>query len=121
MTAMTLVQVAKLGAFALMLASGQMLFKLAATRTASGLNSVDGLRELLASPWFWLALVLYGAATYLWIAILQRVPLSIAYPFVALGFVIVPFGAWLLFGETVGWRYAGGVVLIMAGIYLTAS
>jgi len=121
MTAVTLAQFAKLGAFALMLATGQILFKLAAASTAAGLNSIAGLRGLLVNPWFWLALLLYGAATYLWIAILQKMPLAIAYPFVALGFVIVPLGAWVLFGETVGWRYAGGVVLIMAGIYFTAT
>lgn len=114
---LSLWQVAGLTLFAVMLASGQMLFKMAAT-TSQRLTDLAGVLSLVVNPWLWLALVLYGGATGLWIALLQRVPLSLAYPFVALGFVIVPVGAWLIHGEILGWRHAIGTGLVLAGLFV---
>ena len=108
-------QIAQLTAFSFMLSTGQMLFKKAAQLPAP-LASVPGLTALLTNIWFWLALALYGIATLLWIMILQKAPLSQAYPFAALGFVIIPLASWLLFGETLSLQYAFGIVLIIAGI-----
>ncbi len=105
----------QLCSFAILLSCGQMLFKLSASSLPS-LASVNGIFALFLNLWFWLALVLYGAATLLWIFILQQVPLSLAYPFVALGFVIVPMGSWILFKEPLSLYYIMGVFLIIAGL-----
>lgn len=101
--------------FAFLLACGQMLFKLSAA-TLPPLASVAGATALFTNLWFWLALVLYGSAMLLWIFILQQVPLSLAYPFVALGFVIIPLASWIFFKESLNLQYALGVALIIAGL-----
>jgi drug/metabolite transporter (DMT)-like permease len=104
--------------FSLMLASGQTVFKMAA-RTAESLSSVSGFMSLASNAWFWLALALYGGATLLWIYILQKINLVQAYPFVALGFIIVPIAAYFFLGERVNiMYYAGGIALILAGLWL---
>ena len=55
----------------------------------------------------------------LWVFLLKTVPLSTAYPFVALGFVLVPAAAAMLFDEPLSGRYILGVSCILIGIYLT--
>ncbi|PHS28233.1 MAG: hypothetical protein COA84_01630 [Robiginitomaculum sp.] len=112
---MTLIQIAKLSLFAFLLAGGQILFK----KTALGLADTSGLAnagQLLVSKWFMAALVLYGAATVLWVMILREIPLARAYPFTALGFILVPTAGVLMFGEKLGAGYIFGVVLIIAGL-----
>jgi multidrug transporter EmrE-like cation transporter len=105
--------------FSIMLSSGQMLFKMAASSLPS-LNSVSSFAALITNYWFYLALVLYGLATLLWIFILQQVALSQAYPFVALGFVIIPLVSWILFKEPLNFPYVCGVALIIAGLGMIA-
>ena len=109
-----------LGAVALILAAGQLLFKLAADRSPA-IADLPGLRHLLADPVLWVALVLYGAATLLWILMLQRVPLSHAYPFAALAFVLVPIGAAAFFGERLSTGLVVGTALIVLGIGVTVA
>lgn len=115
---MTLLQAGQLCAFALLLATGQILFKRAA-ESGPPLRGLAELVGLAANPWVWAALVIYGGATIYWIYLLQQIPLTRAYPFAALSFVLVPAFAWLLFGDTVTVRYACGVALIVAGVYLS--
>ncbi len=104
--------------FSLTLAGGQLLFKRAAQAIAG--VPVPGLPAALATDTaFWAALALYGGSTLLWVWILSRVPLSQAYPWAALGAVIVPLAATLLFGETVRPIFWFGAALIAAGIVLT--
>lgn len=102
-------------AFATMLAAGQILFKKAALTAGSG-PLIPG----LLNTWTFLALIIYGFGTLLWLAILRDTPLSVAYPFTAIGFILVPLGARLMFSETIDIRYLLGVACIMAGILLTS-
>ena len=62
------------------------------------------------------ALFVYGTATLLWIVLLQRVPLSRAYPFAALGFVLVPLASAWLFGERISVPYVLGAAFVIVGI-----
>lgn len=111
----------KLLVFAFMLAAGQLLFKRTAegTAQASGVEAV--LRHILFDPWFIAALAIYMSATLLWIFALREVPLSKAYPFMALAFVLVPIGAVFFFGETIGLRYFVGLALVIAGVTLISG
>ncbi len=120
MNALSALQILQLVGFAFLLATGQMLFKKTAM-SVPPLLSVEGITALAFNPWFWLALVLYGTATLLWILILQSVPLSLAYPFVALGFIIIPLASWFLFKETLTLSYALGAALIIAGLGVIAA
>ena len=109
-----IVNILGLSAFALMLAIGQMLFKLTAQRSPTIERFAD-LRHLFADPMLWLALLLYGLATLLWVYLLQRIALVYAYP----AFVLVPFGAATFFGERLSVGILIGAALIVAGICVT--
>ena len=111
-------QIVALCGFVLLLSGGQMLFK----QAALSLPAIDGVGALVAlarNPWFWAAGTLYGVAVVLWVVILQKLPLSIAYPFVALSFVVVPMAAALFFHETLSMKTVLGALLILAGIYVS--
>jgi drug/metabolite transporter (DMT)-like permease len=105
--------------FAFVLATGQIMFKYVAIRVPPFSRLAD-IGQLFLEPLFWSSVTLYGAATILWIYLLQQVPLSRAYPFVALGFLIVPVAASAIFGDNLPIRYFLGSVLIAFGVYLTA-
>lgn len=101
--------------FAVLLAGGQVLFKKAALASLG-----QPLFPGLANIWMLCALVVYAVATLLWVDLLRRLPLSVAYPFAALGFVLVPLAARFVFGEQLDGRYALGAAFIVAGILLTS-
>jgi len=61
-------------------------------------------------------LIVYGLATLLWIKLLQSLPLTAAYPYASLAFVIVPICSVALFGETINLQYIIGILLIVAGV-----
>ena len=95
-----------------------MLFKQAAL-SLPAIDRVGALVAIARNPWIWAAGALYGVAVVLWVAILQKLPLSIAYPFVALSFVVVPLAAALFFHESLSLKTLSGAVLILAGIYVS--
>jgi multidrug transporter EmrE-like cation transporter len=107
-----------LSLFSILLASGQLLFKRAA-QTIAGLPLSSMAATLAVSGPLWTALLVYGVSTLLWVWILSRIPLSQAYPWVALGSIIVPLGARLLFGEIVEPVFWLGAIMIAAGIVVT--
>ncbi|MBV8168815.1 MAG: EamA family transporter [Alphaproteobacteria bacterium] len=115
---MTLLQAGQLSVFAFLLATGQILFKRAA-ESGPPLRGLAEIVGLAGNLYVWSALLVYGFATLYWIYLLQQVPLTRAYPFAALSFVLVPLFAWLIFGDAVTLRYAGGVALIVLGVYLS--
>ena len=95
-------------------AGGQVLFKLAGDRMSA--ISASGLMGTATDPYMVAALVLYALGTVLWVVTLKLVPLTLAHPFMALTFAIVPLFAWLTLGEAVDARYGLGLALILAGL-----
>jgi drug/metabolite transporter (DMT)-like permease len=104
--------------FPVALTAGQILFK----RSASRIDLAGSwVLELARIPAMWAALALYAAATLLWVRILSTVPLTRAYPFAALAFILVPAAGYFLFDEPVNARYALGTAFIIAGVIVAAG
>jgi multidrug transporter EmrE-like cation transporter len=110
-----MINVASLLVVTVTLAVGQVLFKKVGL-SVRGLAVRDGLLAAAHEPALYAALALYGGATLLWIWILSRVPLSQAYPWVAVGTAIVPFLGWYWYDERLSPVFWVGVALIMVGI-----
>ena len=64
------------------------------------------------------ALGCYGISVVVWMAVLSKVDVSLAYPMLSIGYLVVlAYG--LLFGaEQVGWERISGTFLIGAGVFL---
>nr|WP_255527416.1 MULTISPECIES: EamA family transporter [unclassified Luteimonas] len=96
-----------------MLSFGQVLFKTASSHL------------VLSQPSTWLtvplvaALAIYGLATVTWLVVLSRVPLSFAFPFYGLSFLLVPVAAAIFLGEPLRWQTLAGGLVILMGIALT--
>jgi drug/metabolite transporter (DMT)-like permease len=81
----------------------------------------DGLKVLAASPMVWAGLALFAISAVAWLFALSKASLSFAYPFAALGYVlIVAFSAFVLH-ETVPVLRWVGVVFIVIGIVFVAQ
>ena len=83
---LALSQVALLIAYATGMAGGQVLFKAAALRYLPDGTVAERAVSLVFNAYFLGAVALYVALTVLWVWLLTFIPLSRAYPFVALAF-----------------------------------
>ncbi len=115
---MTPLDTGSLAIFSVMLACGQIMFKRVGL-TLQGHSGLDAILLVVREPALYAALATYGGATLLWIWILSRVTLIQAYPWVAVGMVIVPLLGWLVFGERVAPIFWLGVVFMVVGVGLT--
>jgi undecaprenyl phosphate-alpha-L-ara4N flippase subunit ArnE len=96
---------------------GQMLFKIAADRANVAQTLLaPGALSVLA-----VAVVLYGGATLVWVSVLRYVPLTVAYVFMSLSFVIVPALAAYFLHEHLTWRFIAGMALIVSGILVSLT
>lgn len=69
-----------------------------------------------ASPLVLAGLVSFGLSAVLWLFVLSKIPLSSAYPFVALGIVITVIAGRVLFGDPMPVAKLIGIALIVAGV-----
>lgn len=81
----------------------------------------DLIVRVLKSAWAVIGVVLYAISALFWLVVLSRVDLSVAYPIVAAGYVVVVFYSWLVFKEPVKWIAWIGLALIVAGVIITAQ
>jgi len=106
-------------------AAAQLLLK-AATRSSGALVADGGqvswpaVLQLLRALPLWAGLACYGVSVVVWLGALSRVPVSIAYPMLSIGYVVNLFLAALLFGETLSLPKLAGVALICAGVIVLA-
>ena len=100
------------------MAVGQILFKLAALDLQDGGSWVA---QLAFNRYLWPAMVVYVSATALWVALLRQVPLHLAYPFVALSFVLVPVLGHLILHEPLRWQSLAGALVIVIGVWISVG
>jgi drug/metabolite transporter (DMT)-like permease len=62
----------------------------------------------------------YAVSLVVWIMGLSRVEVTIAYPMLALGYVVNAAGAWYLFGEAMGGQKIAGIGFIVVGVCMVA-
>ena len=99
---------------------GQMLFKLAANRLrAAGEGTLlEKTVPVLFDPYFIAAAAMYMGLSVMWVWMLQTVPISRAYPVVAINFALVAIIGALFFAERLTGANWAGVALIVAGVAL---
>ena len=84
-------------------------------------QSVAGeMAGLVQSPLVLAGLGLYGIGALLWLFVLARAPLSLAYPFVGLGFILTMLAGAFCLGENVTPARIAGTLLIALGCVLVA-
>ncbi|EJM85343.1 MULTISPECIES: 4-amino-4-deoxy-L-arabinose-phosphoundecaprenol flippase subunit ArnE [unclassified Pseudomonas] len=81
-------------------------------------GKTSGWGEKLRSPWLWLALAALGAGLLVWLLVLQRLEVGVAYPMLSLNFVLITLIARFVFHETIDRRHGLGVALVIGGVIL---
>lgn len=98
---------------------GQLVLKWQASKrpeaTLAGFNP-EAMISLLLSPWVISGFAAAFAASLCWMAAISDLPLSKAYPFMALSFPTVAVFAVLLFGEQLSAPKVLGTALIILGV-----
>ncbi|HXM82776.1 MAG TPA: EamA family transporter [Burkholderiales bacterium] len=94
-------------------AAAQLLLK-------AGTNAMPlGLR-LAIEPHILAGLACYVVSVVVWIVALSRVPVSIAYPMLSIGYVVNAVAAWYLLGEAVTPMRMAGIGIIVLGVFIVA-
>lgn len=97
-----------------LLVAGQTIWKIGLEKVG-GLNAGNWL-QVMFSPLIMLGIVIYGVATVLWLYVLSRLPISIAYPLQSFAFVLALIIAFLFFKESIPMNRWVGTAIILAGI-----
>ena len=106
-----------------MSACAQLLLKLGVAPARASDPAADAATSLaayLVSPLVIGGFALYGFGAILWLFVLARLPLTAAYPFVGLGFIITMLLGVMALGEAVTPMRLLGTVMIATGCVLVA-
>jgi multidrug transporter EmrE-like cation transporter len=105
-------------------AGAQLLLKAGTNRLGVlSLTTDDWMATLtrIASEGHFIAgIACYVISVFVWILGLSRVPVSIAYPMLSLGYVVNAIAAHYLFGEAVSAQRWLGIGFIIVGVYVVA-
>ncbi|MDE2132811.1 MAG: EamA family transporter [Betaproteobacteria bacterium] len=65
-------------------------------------------------------LACYGISVVVWIMALSRVPVSMAYPMLSIGYVVNAVAAYWLLGESLSALRVAGIFVVILGVFLIA-
>jgi drug/metabolite transporter (DMT)-like permease len=105
-------------------ASAQLLLKAGTLRIGEFAFTADNIVpvgvRLASNPFILGGVACYVVSLVVWIMGLSRVPVSVAYPMLSVGYVVNAVAAWLLFGESITAQKLIGIGFIVVGVFLVA-
>jgi multidrug transporter EmrE-like cation transporter len=105
-------------------AAAQLLLKAGTNRVGEFAFAFDNLvpvgSRLASSPFILGGLACYVVSVMVWILALSRVPVSVAYPMLSVGYIVNAVAAWMLFGESLTAQKLIGIGFIIVGVFLVA-
>jgi len=105
-------------------AAAQLLLKAGTNRIGEFAFSLDNVVpigiKVASSPFVLGGLACYAVSVVVWIMALSRVPVSVAYPMLSIGYIVNAVAAWLLFGESLAAQKLVGIGFIVVGVWLVA-
>ncbi|KIH82208.1 EamA family transporter [Pseudomonas batumici] len=100
---------------------GQIATKIGGDQLGQMDFSLQWLHAVLLNPGVWVAISCYIGAFFVWMLILRRSTLSLAFPLSSLVFVAVLLASWLGLNEQISLLHWLGVAVIIGGIALLAE
>ena len=105
-------------------AAAQLLLKAGTNRVGEFAFTLDNVvpvgMKLALNPPILAGLGCYVVSVVVWILGLSRVPVSVAYPMLSMGYVVNAILAYLLFGESLAMQKLVGIGFIILGVFLVA-
>ncbi len=84
-------------------------------------HALELIVSILKNPYIVTGLFFYGISFVIWLVVLSRMKLSVAYPITSMNFVFVLFASYYLFGEKISITQLGGISLIIIGVIALAK
>ncbi len=110
---MTLLSFTLILAGVLLNAGAQLLLK-------AGTNAMPLGIRLALEPHILGGLACYAVSVVIWVVALSKVPVSIAYPMLSIGYVVNAVAAHYLFGEALTPMRMAGIGIIVLGVFIVA-
>lgn len=82
---------------------------------------VSTLLKIGLQPYITCGLICYVFSVAIWIVALSKVPVSIAYPMLSIGYVVNAFAAYYLFGESISAQKIFGISIIIVGVFVVSK
>jgi multidrug transporter EmrE-like cation transporter len=122
---MTIVSFALILVGVLLNAAAQLLLK-AGTNAIGIIGAGQGTwlsqgTAVILQPFIVGGLICYVFSVAIWIAALSRVPVSVAYPMLSIGYVVNAISAHYLFGEAFSVTKFGGIAVIIVGVWIVSQ
>jgi len=95
---------------------GQYLLKKGVLASELNPNIYSILRTLF-SPYVFAGFVFYGISSVFWLFVLQKFPLSVAYPALSLTYIIIILISYFVLQEPLTLNKILGILLIVSGVY----
>ncbi|PTV77480.1 DMT family transporter [Agrobacterium pusense] len=87
---------------------------------AGGQPILAYLFNLALTPWFLAGMSCYALSIGVWMLVLGKLEVSLAYPLLSIGYIIAAVIGYFYLGESVGVMRIAGIALICAGIVVLA-
>ncbi|MFJ7567415.1 transporter [Herminiimonas sp. NPDC097707] len=101
-------------------AAAQVLLKMGMSAPAIQQAMSNGMRSVywlaLTSPLIWGGMLCFGASAGLWLLVLGKLEVSMAYPLISLGVVLTTLAGIFILGESASIYKVLGVSLVIAGV-----
>ncbi|MDY6523611.1 EamA family transporter [Acinetobacter faecalis] len=80
-------------------------------------NIVYSIFRILFQPYVFTGLVLYVVSFGVWIFVLSKLEVSVAYPLLSIGYLFSLILAWFFFGEAITFNKSLGILFLMIGTF----
>ena len=101
-------------------ATGQLMLKHGMQLATARARGSHGSLVIAAAttPWVLLGLVVFAVSAIAWLGALSRVPLNVAYPFNALGYIVILAASVVVLHERANLLTWAGSLLVVAGLVI---
>ena len=96
-------------------ALAQLVLKIGADKLPWEEGVLGVTKAMIAHPWVISGVLIYGVSVAIWIWVLSRTDVSVAYPFAAVSLVVTAMLGWFVLGEDLSVQRVLGLTLIVTG------
>lgn len=96
---------------------GQVFLKKGVLASHLSLN-LNTILSTIFSPLTFIGFLFYGISSIIWLFVLQKFPLSVAYPALSLTYIAIVLISVFIFKEPLTTSKVAGIVLIMLGVFM---
>ncbi len=104
--------------------TAQLLLK-AGTNALAGMTKNSDIPSLIVraitQPFILAGIACYVLSMGIWIMVLSRMPVSVAYPLLSLGYIVTAVIGYFAFGEQLGWAKVAGILIIILGVVVLTT